>query len=164
MRLRTVVVCFFGGFLMLASASPAAAQAGRIDLAGGFQSFTDSEGTRPGWEVSFAVGKEWIKAVADVGGHYYPSGTGEHLHMFQGGVELARRVNKVVPFVRVLSGAAVYRGFGESDTDFVLTLEGGVKIPVTDRLGVQLSVDIPYINDFYRLLGYRIFAGVVIRK
>ena len=164
MRMRTAMVCVVGAVLMLASAAPAAAQAARMDLAGGFQSFTDSEATHPGWEFSLAVGKEWIKAVGDVGGHYYQSGTGEQLHTFQGGVELSRRFNRVVPFGRLLSGVAVYRGDGRSDTNFVVTPEGGVKVIVNDRLGMQASVDFPFINDFYRLGGFRVFAGIVLRK
>jgi hypothetical protein len=156
------MVCFLSAILTLASARPAAAQVAKIDLASGIQSFTSSYATSPGWWASFAGGNEWIKAVGDVAGLYYEGGA--KLHTFQGGVELASRYKRAVPFVRVLSGVAVFSGYGRSDTNFVLTPEGGVKVMVNDHLGVQTSVGFPLIDGFYMPGGFRAFAGIVIRK
>jgi hypothetical protein len=160
-----VVSALAGALLILVSARPALAQGARVDFAAGYQFLTflnngGSANIPTGWGASFAVGKsDRIKFVGDVGGHY---NNGESLHTFQGGVEVAGRRARVVPFVRILAGLAAFSG---GDTVFVVTPEGGVKIMGTDRVGVQITAGFPFMTDWEdsaRL--FRLFAGVVISK
>jgi hypothetical protein len=167
MRVSTIVSGFVGGILMLGLAAPAAAQA-KVDFSGGYQSLTFLDGgdTIPaGWGASVGVGKQTVKFVVDLGGHYEDHG--DHfakLHTFQGGVEFSGKDGRVVPFGRVLMGLVLLSDLG-NDTAWVFTPEAGVKIMANDRIGVQTSVGFPiFFDGDGHTEGFRFFAGIVIRK
>lgn len=168
MRIRIVGV-LIGALAMFALAAPAAAQGPKVDFAAGYQYFTfleDGAANVPtGWGASVAVGKEWVKFVADAGGHYLDHG--DHfakLHTFQGGVEVSGKGGTFVPFARVLTGLGLLSDLS-NETVWVLTPEAGVKVMANKRVGVQASVGFPYLrNGDGSANGLRIFAGVVIRK
>jgi hypothetical protein len=156
---------FVGVVMMSALAAPAAAQGVRFDFSGGYQFFRFLEegavNVPAGWGASFAVGKEQIKFIGDVGGHYR---SGSRLHTFQGGIEFSGKDKRVIPFGRVLTGVSVFGGFG-NDPIFVLTPEAGVKLMANNRVGAQVSVGFPLMfNEGEHAEGFRIFAGIVIRK
>jgi hypothetical protein len=165
MRFHTVVGMIVGAFAMLALATPAAAQGAKVDFSGGYQYFRfleeGSVNVPQGWGASVGVGKEWIKFVADVGGHYIE---GEQLHTFQGGLELSGKNQRVVPFARVLSGVGLFTGYGSTNSVFVFTPEAGVKIMATNRVGAQVSVGFPVLVNDGSANGFRFFAGIVYRK
>ena len=167
MRIRSIVGGFVGSLMVLAIATPAAAQS-KVDFAAGYQSLTFLDGgdTIPaGWGASVGVGKEMIKFVADVGGHY-ESHTSHFakLHTFQGGVEFSGKDRRVVPYGRVLMGLALFSDLG-NDTAWVITPEAGVKIMANSRIGVQTSVGFPiFFDGSDHAEGFRFFAGIVIRK
>lgn len=168
MRMRTVGACLCGAVLMVVSARPAEAQGAKIDFAGGYQYLTFLEdnavGVPLGWGVSVGAGKEWIKFVADVGGHYEDHDSHfAKLHTFQGGAEFSGKNGRVVPFGRALTGVAVLSDLG-SDAVWVFTPEAGVKIMATERVGFQASAGFPIFVDDGSLTGFRLFAGFVIRK
>jgi hypothetical protein len=86
------------------------------------------------------------------------------MHTFQGGVEFSGKSARVVPFGRLLAGAVVFTE-GGTDSAFVFTPEGGVKIMATDHVGIQASVGFPYFtNGDGSAKGFRFFTGIVIRK
>lgn len=156
--------------MMLALATPAAAQGAKIDFSGGYQYFRFledgvDEGAPLGWGASVGIGKEWIKFIADVGGHYEDHG--DHfakLHTFQGGAEFSGKNGRVVPFARVLAGMGLFSDLG-SDGVWVFTPEAGVKFMANDRVGIQTSVGFPILMDEGESAnGFRFFAGIVIRK
>jgi len=166
MRIPTVVGVLVGAFAMCVLATPAAAQGAKVDFSAGYQYFRFLEdgatNVPTGWGVSVAAGKEWVKFVADAGGHYMD---GDAIHTFQGGVEFSGKGKRVVPFARLLAGVAVLSCCGQADSAFVLTPEGGVKIMANDRVGFQTSVSFPYFDDGNGSAnGFRYFAGIVIRK
>ena len=165
MRIRTIVGTLVGAIAMLAVAAPAAAQA-KVDFSAGYQflSFLQEGGNKVpiGWGASVAVGKEWIKFVGDVGGHYE---NGVQLHTFQGGVEFSGKGKRVVPFVRALSGLVLGSSGGDFDTVYVFTPEGGVKFMANDNIGFQTSVGFPiFFDGDGSANGFRFYAGIVIRK
>jgi hypothetical protein len=164
MRMTTLVGMLVGGLVMLGVAAPAAAQA-KVDFSGGYQYFrfleSGSQSAPAGWGTSVAAGKDWVKFVADVGGTYKDT---EMLHTFQGGVEFSSKATRVVPFVRVLSGIAIFSDGFASDWAFVLTPQGGVKLMANDRFGVETSVGFPIFMRDGHAEGFRYFAGFVIRK
>ena len=168
MRISTVVSAFVGGMLMLGLAAPAAAQA-KVDFSAGYQYFTfleDGDDSIPaGWGASFGVGKEWVKFVGDVGGHYLDHGGHfAKLHTFQGGMELSGKHGRMVPFARVLTGLGLFTDLG-NEAVWVFTPEAGVKIMANDHIGVQTSVGFPILFDSDASAnGFRFFAGLVIRK
>ena len=168
MRISRVMSVFVGGIMMLGLASPAAAQT-KVDFSGGYQYFSfleDGDDSIPaGWGASIGVGKEWVKFVGDVGGHY--TDHGDHfakLHTFQGGIEFSGKDGRVVPFARVLTGLGMFSDLG-NEAVFVFTPEAGVRFMANDRVGVQTSVGFPFMmNDDASEGGFRFFAGIVIRK
>ena len=165
MQMRFVISALVGGFLFLVSASPALAQA-KVDFSAGYQflSFLQEGGNKvpTGWGASVGVGKEWVKFVGDVGGHYE---NGVQLHTFQGGVEFSSKGKRVVPFVRALSGVVLGSSGGDFDSVYIFTPEGGVKFMANDHIGVQTSVGFPiFFDGDGSANGFRFFAGVVIRK
>jgi hypothetical protein len=88
--------------------APARAQRAKVDFSGGYQYFRfpeESWNIPAGWGASFGVGKEWIKFVGDVGGHYVE---GVQLHTFQGGLEISDKNRRVVPFARALCGLGLF--------------------------------------------------------
>ena len=164
MRISTIASVFVGGVLMLGLAAPAAAQGSKIDFSAGYQYFNfyeEDESLPAGWAFSVGVGKEKVKFVGDVAGNYLD---GFALHTFQGGVEFSGKSKRVVPFGRLLAGIAVATE-GGTDTAFVFTPEGGVKIMANDRVGIQASVGFPFFtNGEATDKGFRFFTGVVIRR
>ena len=166
MRLRSVIGGLVCGFAIFALAKPAAAQGTQVDFAGGYQFFRFLENgganVPNGWGASIAAGREWVKVVGDVGGHYK---NGAAFHTFQGGVEFSGKSKRVAPFARLVTGVALFSGGGESDTAYVLTPEAGVKLLGNDHVGVQTSVGFPFMfanGDHAK--GFRFFAGIVLRK
>lgn len=167
MRIRIVGV-LIGALAMFALATPAAAQGAKVDFSAGYQYFKfidNGDASIPaGWGASFAVGKDWVKFVADTGGHYLDHG--DHfakLHTFQGGVEFSGKSGRFVPFARVLTGMGLFTDLG-NDIVWVFTPEAGVKIMANDRVGVQTSVGFPIMVNDGSATGFRFFAGIVLRK
>ena len=165
MRISTWVSVFVGGIVMLGLAAPAAAQA-KVDFSAGYQflSFLEDGGNKVpiGWGASVGVGKEWVKFVGDVGGHYED---GVQLHTFQGGVEFSGKNKRVVPYVRALSGLVLGSSGGDFDTVYIFTPEAGVRFMANDHIGFQTSVGFPILFDSDASAnGFRFFAGIVIRK
>jgi hypothetical protein len=166
MRIRKIVGLFVVAFSVLVLARPAAAQGSKVDFAAGYQFFRviDDGGANvpTGWGVSLGAGKDWVKFVADASGHYRD---GVQLHMFQAGVEFSGKNGPVVPFARVLSGFGQFSGSGDGTLVWVITPEAGVKIMANDRFGFQTSVGFPVMTDMEEVAnGFRLFAGVVIRR
>ena len=164
MRISTIASVFVGGVLMLGLAAPAAAQASKTDFSAGYQYFRfyeEDENLPTGWAFSVGVGKDQVKFVGDVAGNYLD---GFALHTFQGGIEFSGKSKRVVPFGRLLAGLAVATEDG-TNTAFVFTPEGGVKIMANDRVGIQASVGFPFFtNGEATDKGFRFFTGIVIRK
>jgi hypothetical protein len=164
MRISTIASMFVGCALMLGLAAPAAAQGSKTDFSVGYQYFNfyeEDESLPAGWAFSVGVGKDKVKFVGDVAGNYLD---GFALHTFQGGVEFSGKSARVVPFGRLLAGIAVATESG-TNTAFVFTPEGGVKIMANDRVGIQASVGFPFFtNGEATDKGFRFFTGVVIRK
>src|SRR5262245_42296895 len=100
MRIRVFVGVLISACALLVFTTSAAAQGLRTDVSGGYQFFRfieDGASNVPkGWGASFAIGKETIKGVGDVSGHYLGDFEGEQLHMFQGGVEVSGRSKRTV--------------------------------------------------------------------
>ena len=166
MRIHTAVVVLVGALSVLVFTRPAAAQGAKVDFSAGYQYFRflseGSDNVPAGWGASFSAGKTWVKAVADVGGHYIDH---EQLHTFQGGVEFSGTGKRVVPFVRVLSGLGLFTGSGDSEAVFVFTPEAGVKLMFSDRVGAQVSAGFPIMWDTSDSANaFRLYAGIVIRK
>jgi hypothetical protein len=172
MRTRTVVGLLVAGFVMLISSRPASAQGMKVDFAAGYQLLSydgDMYDFPLGWGASFGAGKDRIKFVADVGGHY---GGGDPFHAVfngdlytvQGGLEVSSHSKRVVPFARMLAGLP-YFSQEDSFAALALTPEVGLKIMASDRIGVQLAVGFPFLlaEDTSKSTA-RLFAGVVYRK
>lgn len=163
MRIRPTVGVFAGALSLLVLATPAAAQGAKVDLAGGYQFFRFTgdlgENLPGGWGVSIAAGKDWLKAVGDVSGHYEGD---QQLHLIQGGLEFCATSARVLPFLRLLSGVAL---IGDSSSAFLFTPEFGLKVMASGGIGVQASVGRPvFFAGGEASGGFRFFVGMVFRK
>lgn len=150
--------------MIAAAAAPAGAQQAskQVEVSGGYQynrawlneedsgcelfGFNCDEDLH-GWyaDVAGQIKPMW-SWVAQVDGAYKKDAFGGDdtlkLHAYGGGIRFSSTVNpKVTPFGQVIAGGLTSSSGGESDTDFALTVGGGVNIPVNDRWGVRGEAD-----------------------
>lgn len=159
-----MVVTLFSASALFLTVQPAAAQDAKVELAAGYQFFRfleDGAANVPaGWGASVAAptGNAMVKIVGDVAGNYKD---GRKLHTFQGGVELGGSNPKTIPFIRLLAGAAVNSGGGNTENGFVFTPEAGIKIKGEGRVGARVAVGFPiFRQDGITDKGFRLFAGI----
>lgn len=183
MRISTALSMLAVALSVLVLAKPASAQGTQVDFSGGYQYFRFvgyyDDRLPAGWATSVAVGKERVKFVVDFSGSHGDPYTytthdmyGRHevsvdaaqVNTFQGGVEFSGPRNRVVPFARLLTGAAIIKTSGTT-TVWVFTPEAGLKIRATEHIGAQVAVGFPLMANADGSAGsVRFFAGIVIRK
>ena len=84
------------------------------------------------------------------------------LHTFQGGLEVAGKSARVVPFARVLAGLGLFSGDGYSEGVFVFTPEAGVRFMGAGRVGAQVSAGFPiFYDEGESMSSFRLFVGIV---
>ena len=172
------------------TAVPAAAQEPPVELSAGYQ-FTRAGGDGEslnlplGWYVDVAGNvTPMLKVVGEVSGAYKSEsesfeGTSAEvsldLHTFMGGVRLASNANpRVSPFGQILFGAGRAGGsftasdddtsisVGESATEFLMQLGGGVNAMVSDNFGIRVGADYRRILSGDGEHQFRVVGGVVI--
>jgi hypothetical protein len=151
---------------ILFSVQPAAAQ-DKIEFAGGYQylRFLENSGSNvpTGWgaAVAGAFNKN-IKIVGEVGGHYKD---GTNLHTFQGGAEFGLGSNeKLMPFVRLVTGLGHFSDDFDSTNAWVFTPEFGVDVMNSSGVGVRVAAGFPILRaEGDTESTFRLFVGVVIK-
>jgi hypothetical protein len=167
----------------LFSASIAAAQTPKFEVAGGYAYLHETDLSIPaGWFGSVgATLNDWVGIVGAVSGHYKTqteSGidVNTKLHTFVAGPKFASYKNpNITPYVQVLFGGAHISGSAQvpgSTANVSVTKNGfdfqpgvGVDIKANRTVGIRLGIN----EDFIRSEGetskeFQFIAGVVIRR
>jgi len=144
------------GLVVLAFGIPASAQTPSGDISVGYRFLRVASGVDEnlpgGWYVDGAANvTDAIGIVGEFGGNYksdfFGSGETLKLHTYAAGVRVTARQNPAAqPYGQVLFGGATASFFGESETDPIVQVGGGVDLATNAAVGVRVGVD--YIRDF----------------
>lgn len=163
--------------LMVLAALPAAAQAPKAEVFGGYSYTRINPGgsgngfNLNGWNGSVAGNvNDWFGIVGDFGGTYgSPSGVDTNVHTFLFGPRITARNEQLQPFAHALFGGARIKGTAAgvsvSDSAFSMALGGGVDWKANDTVAIRLG-QLDYLmtrfgND--RQNNFRLSTGIVFR-
>jgi outer membrane protein with beta-barrel domain len=161
--------------LLLALATPVAAQDARGDVAigAGILHDSDLEETFPaGWvfAVTGNIGP-MLGIVGEMGGSYKSvdvlgTDVNFRVHSFLGGLRFMNRTQRAVPFAQFLVGAANGQvsmlGQSESSTGLAFQPGGGADILLSERFGIRFQGDYRIIRDDGETTNeFRFAAGAV---
>lgn len=159
--------------------SPAAAQGGTANVAGGYSLLRDEgENFAKGWFASVGGGiNSWLEVVGEASGNYktFSSIEGDELgarvHSFLAGPRFVANGGKVHPFAQVLFGvaraSADFDGESISDSAFAWQPGGGIDFDLTRNVGVRTGVNGRFIRDSDNGLAtneFQFVVGVVFRR
>lgn len=147
------VLCLFA--LVVIAALPAAAQAPKAEVFGGYSYVRVNPGSGidginlNGWNASVTGNlNDWFGITGDFGGVYGSpniSGTSvnTNAHTFLFGPTIKARSDKLEPFAHALFGGARLKGsslgVSASDTSFAMALGGGVDWKANDAVSIRLA-------------------------
>ena len=163
----------------VAMPSPAAAQGGSVNVAGGYSLLRDEgQNFSKGWFASVGGGiSSWLEVVGEASGNYrtFSSIEGDELdariHSFLAGPRFVADGGRVHPFAQVLFGvaraSAEFDGESISDSAFAWQPGGGIDFDLTRNVGVRTGVNGRFIRDSGNGLDtneFQFVVGVVFRR
>jgi hypothetical protein len=143
-----LVVCFW-----LCAGAPIGAQAPaparNLAVSYSFIQLAEDDYAVPlGWAVSFGGNvNSLVSPIVEFGGNYRPDGRYTlELYTLQAGVRITPvRNRRVRPFGEIVGGMIAAGCCSETDLRLMLEPGGGIDVPVSDRVSVQVAASFPII-------------------